>query len=143
MDDAILSSKTMPFIRIGNGEPCVLIHGLSSCKEGWFKQFELANHYDLIIPDLRGHGDNPTLEGITIENMAADVIGLLESLNIVSAHICGYSMGGIVVQEIYRQAPEKCKSLVFACTTPYLFKPLGMYFGEFIKTRSRILSSNM
>ncbi|MGG1674355.1 alpha/beta fold hydrolase [Neobacillus sp. NRS-1170] len=142
MEEQNASKMALPFLRMGNGEPLVLLHGLSECKEGWFKQFEFADQYQLIIPDLRGHGINPTLEGISIENFASDVISLLDLLKIERAHICGFSMGGIVAQEIYRQAPEKCFSLVFACTTPYFFDRLGRIIGKFVKIRSLILSPN-
>jgi 3-oxoadipate enol-lactonase len=138
-----VNNGTMPFLRMGSGEPLVLIHGLSECKEGWNKQFELAEQYELFIPDLRGHGNNHTMNGITIENFARDVIALLDLHNIESAHICGYSLGGIVAQEIYRQAPKRCKSLVFACTTPYFFNQFGRIIGNFAKIRLHILTPNI
>ncbi|WP_045522041.1 alpha/beta fold hydrolase [Neobacillus niacini] len=141
MNEAVVSQIKMPFLRMGSGEPLVLLHGLSECKEGWFKQFELANQYDLIIPDFRGHGSNSTLEGISIKNYASDVLALLDFLNIESAHICGFSMGGVVAQELYLQAPERCKSLVFACTTPYFFDVIGKIVGKLFKARSSILSA--
>lgn len=143
MEEAVIDQMTMPYLRMGCGEPLVLLHGFTESKEGWFKQFELANHYDLIIPDQRGHGHNRTLEGISIENLARDVIELLDLLNIESAHICGFSMGGAVAQEIYRQAPEKCQSLVLACTTFYLFYPLNKIFTTFITARKTILPTNL
>ncbi len=139
MEEAIVSNNPIPFLRMGSGEPLVLLHGFSSCKEAWFKQFKLAKQFDLIIPDLRGHGNNHTLEGISIENFAKDVLSLLNFLNIESAHICGYSMGGIVAQEIYRQAPEKCKSLVFACTTHYFSNDLGGIIRQLYKVQSFIV----
>jgi 3-oxoadipate enol-lactonase len=40
----------MPYLRVGSGEPLVLLHGLGEIKEGWTKQFELANQFELIIP---------------------------------------------------------------------------------------------
>ncbi|MEH7306030.1 alpha/beta fold hydrolase [Neobacillus drentensis] len=141
MNEAVVSLIKMPFLRMGSGEPLVLLHGLSECKEGWFKQFELAKQYDLIIPDFRGHGSNTLLEGISIKNYASDVLGLLDFLNIESAHICGFSMGGVVAQEMYLQAPERCKSLVFACTTPYFFDGIGKIVGKLFKARSSILSA--
>jgi pimeloyl-ACP methyl ester carboxylesterase len=125
----------MPYLRIGNGEPLVLIHGLGEVKEGWARQFELADQYMLIIPDLRGHGENGNLEGITIKNFAKDVLLLLEELNIENAHICGLSMGGIVAQEIYRQAPEKCRSLIFVSTLHYAPNHLITMSICFRKTR--------
>ncbi|MGG1675032.1 alpha/beta fold hydrolase [Neobacillus sp. NRS-1170] len=142
MGEKMISKLSMPYLRMGSGEPLVLIHGFTEWKEGWFKQFELASQYDLIIPDLRGHGTNPTLDGITMENFAGDVIELLNDLGIESAHICGYSMGGAVAQEIYRQAPEKCKSLILACTFFYAPKHLGKIVKEVRNLGSFFLSND-
>lgn len=135
-----MSKISMPYLRMGSGEPLVLIHGFSEWKEGWYKQFELASQYDLIIPDLRGHGNNFTLDGISMKNFANDIILLLDELNIENANICGYSMGGAVAQEIYHQAPEKCKSLILACTFFYSPKHLGKLVKEVRKLESFILS---
>ncbi|MCM2534306.1 alpha/beta fold hydrolase [Neobacillus pocheonensis] len=103
MEETIIKNKIMPYLRMGCGDPLVLIHGLGGIKENWNKQFVLSEHYELIIPDLRGHGENLTLDGITINNFAKDILSLLNELNIQKAHICGLSMGGTVTQEIYRR----------------------------------------
>src|SRR4051794_16937844 len=90
----------------GKKEPLVLIHGLSSKKEAWKKQMKLSKNYRLIIPDLRGHGENEITEDITLDTLSQDIIDLLNKLNIVKAHFCGLSLGGMVVQEILRKKPE-------------------------------------
>jgi hypothetical protein len=74
------SCSTIPFLRLGDGEPLVFIHGLGETKEGWNNQFEFANQYDLIIPDIRGHGENITTEKISIAQFANDIINLLTEL---------------------------------------------------------------
>ncbi|WP_413301081.1 alpha/beta hydrolase [Bacillus sp. 1P10SD] len=130
----------MPYLRIGNGEPLVLIHGLGGAKENWYKQFELSDQFQLIIPDLRGHGKNLSLEGISIINFANDIISLLEELKIEKAHFCGISMGGTVVQEIYRQAPDKCHSLLLVSSFHNAPKQLGKIFLKYRKVRSCLLS---
>ncbi|MCM3728741.1 hypothetical protein M3226_24145 [Neobacillus cucumis] len=43
-------------MHLGKGEPLVLIQGLGDVKEGWSNQFELADQFEWIIPDLHGHG---------------------------------------------------------------------------------------
>lgn len=131
----------IPYLRMGAGEPLVFIHGLGEVKEGWSSQFEFAEKYDLIIPDLRGHGEYLTNEEISIPNFAHDVICLLKGLGLKSAHICGLSMGGMVAQEIYRQAPDMCRSLVLVSTFHYAPKHFGELFLKFrkIKTESRSL----
>lgn len=109
----------MHFIDMGQGEALVLIHGLASKKESWKNQFELSNYYRLIIPDLRGHGESNLFEGISIPQFARDVLSLLDSLEINKAHFCGLSMGGLVVQEIYKQQPFRVKSLTLSNTFSY------------------------
>jgi 3-oxoadipate enol-lactonase len=124
------SKITMPYLTFGTGEPLVLIHGLGEMKESWYQQFELSDQYQLIIPDLRGHGENTILKGISIANFACDITKLLYELNIESAHICGISLGGVVAQEIYKQKPESCKSLILVSTfyyAPPILTPAFIY----------------
>ncbi len=125
----------IPYLRLGAGEPLVFIHGLGEVKEGWANQFEFADQYDLIIPDLRGHGEYESPPGeISIHNFAKDVITLLKGLEIESAHICGLSMGGMVAQEIYRQAPEMCLSLMLVSTFHFAPKRLGKLYLKLRQT---------
>jgi 3-oxoadipate enol-lactonase len=105
---------------LGTGTPIVLLHGLGSTKEAWVPQHELANKYRLVIPDLRGHGETVINENFTIKNFALDIIHLLEHLNIPSAFICGFSFGGIVAQELYKQRPDLVKGLILSNTTSYI-----------------------
>ena len=105
---------------LGSGTPIVLLHGLGSTKEAWVSQHELANKYRLIIPDLRGHGETVINENFTIKNFALDIIQLIEHLNIPSAFICGFSFGGIVAQELYKQRPYIVKGLILSNTTSYI-----------------------
>jgi pimeloyl-ACP methyl ester carboxylesterase len=124
MEKAKVSKSGIPYLHFGCGEPLVLIHGLGEVKEGWQHQYELADQYELIIPDLRGHGECTKIDGISIPNFAADVIGLLKELQIENAHILGLSMGGAVAQEIYRQAPDLCRSLLLVSTFHFFPKKL-------------------
>ncbi|WP_338471144.1 alpha/beta hydrolase [Niallia sp. XMNu-256] len=112
--------KMIVYQDIGKGIPIVFIHGLGSKKEAWEPQHELANHFRLIIPDLRGHGDTALDQDITLKNFALDIIYLLDYLKIPKAFICGLSLGGIIAQEIYWQRPEKVSGLVLANTTSYI-----------------------
>lgn len=104
----------------GTGTPVVFIHGLGSRKEAWIPQHELANQFRLVIPDMRGHGETEINDGITIKNFALDIIKLLEHLEIPSAYICGFSLGGIVAQELYKQRPDLVRGLILSNTTSYI-----------------------
>jgi 3-oxoadipate enol-lactonase len=133
------SYSGIPYLRLGAGEPLVFIHGLGEVKEGWSNQFEFADQFDLIIPDLRGHGEYHSPGEISIQNFAHDVISLLKGLGIENAHICGLSMGGMVAQEIFRQAPEMCRSLMLVSTFHFAPKRLGELFIKYRKARAESL----
>jgi pimeloyl-ACP methyl ester carboxylesterase len=141
MEKAKVSKLGVPYLHFGKGEPLVLIHGLGEVKEGWQDQYELADKYELIIPDLRGHGQCHKSEGITIRNFAADVIGLLIELEIENAHILGLSMGGAVAQEIYRQAPCRCRTLLLISSFHYFPKKLKILLFDPRKEKLERLSS--
>nr|WP_263328270.1 alpha/beta hydrolase [Neobacillus sp. Marseille-Q6967] len=139
MVNVFKSCSGIPYLRLGAGEPLVFIHGLGEIKEGWSNQFEFADQYDLIIPDLRGHGEYDSPGEISIQHFAQDIISLLKGLNIENAHICGLSMGGMVAQEIFRQAPEICRSLMLVSTYHYAPKRLGDLFLKYRKARAESL----
>ncbi|MBM3119459.1 MAG: alpha/beta hydrolase [Chloroflexi bacterium] len=99
---------------IGQGEPVLFIHGLASSSRSWEKQIPLfSQHYRVITFDLRGHGrsDKP-LGPYSIEQFAADAIELLRTLDIKSANLVGFSLGGMVGFQMAVEAPEKVKGLV-------------------------------
>ncbi|MFB3168963.1 alpha/beta hydrolase [Neobacillus sp. 179-C4.2 HS] len=142
MEKSKVSRLGMPYLHLGNGEHLVLIHGLGEVKEGWQAQFELADQYELIIPDLRGHGECTKTEGISVPNFAADVIALLNELKIENAHILGLSMGGAVAQEIYRQAPHLVRSLMLISTFHFFPKTLRKPLLKFKKVRLGIAATD-
>ena len=115
----------IPYLRFGTGEPLVLVHGLGEIKEGWDFQYELGNQFELIIPDLRGHGEYQTTKEISINYFASDIIDLVKELEFESVNILGFSMGGAVAQEIYRQAPTMCRTLILASSFHYFPKSIG------------------
>ena len=110
----------LAYTDVGLGTPLVLIHGLGSRKEAWASQHPLSERYRLITLDLRGHGETELSTDITMENFAKDIIELLDYLEIDRAYICGLSLGGIIAQELHRQAPERILGLILANTTSYI-----------------------
>lgn len=102
---------SLSYQKRGNGPPLLLIHGLGSSSIDWeFQYAELGEHFELIMPDLRGHGQstqaffdmqNPQQ---SISQFAHDVIDLMQHLKIKSCPVLGYSMGGAIAFEIAIQA---------------------------------------
>jgi len=103
----------------GEGPPLVLLMGYRLNSRAWPAGFieGLAQLFTVITLDNRGTGlsDKP-VSGYAIANMARDVCGLLDELEIPQAHVLGYSMGGAIAQELVRQFPERVGRLVLCAT---------------------------
>lgn len=115
----------MPHLKIGTGEPVVLIHGLGSCKEYWHYQHDLSSHYTLLIPDLPGHGSFQEAKRVQVESMASSIWKLIDSYQYQKVHIVGLSLGGLVAQEMYKQRPKGIQTLTLANTVSYVPMVLG------------------
>ena len=85
----------------GTGPALVLQHGITQCVEDWFEcgyVAELRSRYRLILVDARGHGlsdkphDGPSY---ALPSRVADVVTVLDAMDIERAHFWGYSMGGL------------------------------------------------
>ena len=92
----------------------LLLHGLGSCGDDWGLQLRaLTPRYSVLAPDLRGQGKSPMPAGWpTIELLTADVVSLLDRLEIESAHVVGLSLGGAVALQLAADMPERVRSLV-------------------------------
>jgi pimeloyl-ACP methyl ester carboxylesterase len=102
----------------GIGDVIVFIHGQPFNRSMWDDQLqEFSKTNRLIIPDLRGYGESITTDPIVLlDELALDIIYLLNELNIHKAVFVGLSMGGQIALEVYRLAPHLVKGLVLADT---------------------------
>jgi pimeloyl-ACP methyl ester carboxylesterase len=103
----------------GAGRPLVLVMGYRPSSLAWPAAFveALASQFMVITMDNRGTGrSNKPVQGYAIANMARDVCGLLDELEIPRAHLLGYSMGGAIAQEFVRQFPKRVLSLILCAT---------------------------
>ncbi len=84
--------------------------------------------------------NNRELAPYYLKDMAEDAVGLLDHLGIQQAHVCGASMGGMIVQEMAIHFGERVKSLTLIMTTPgdrRLPKPTAKVL---LSTMKRVLS---
>jgi pimeloyl-ACP methyl ester carboxylesterase len=82
----------------GEGKPLMLIHGNGGSIINMGYQIEyFSTKYKVIIPDCRGRGKSEmNTDSLTYDLITADLVALLESLNIDSCNIIGWSDGGII-----------------------------------------------
>jgi pimeloyl-ACP methyl ester carboxylesterase len=105
--------------RAGEGEPMLLIQGMSANMLAWGDEFRprLEPSFDCIAFDNRGMGRSGRAElPFTITDMAADAIGLLDGLEIERAHVVGISMGGAIAQELALANPGRVRTLTLGAT---------------------------
>jgi len=103
---------------IGQGLPVVLLHPFPANREFWKPAASaLTSRYQLIIPDLRAHGDSEAGEGsATMQKHAADVIRVLDNVGLGRVPIAGVSIGGYTMFEMWRQDRERISALMLINT---------------------------
>ena len=114
-----INNIELAYTDTGIGRPIVFIHGYPFNRSLWTEQIpSLSNGYRVIAPDLRGFGDSDasSQDISTMNQLAADVAGLMDHLEIPSATIAGLSMGGYVVLAFYKQFPSRVRALILADT---------------------------
>jgi len=99
----------------GSGEPVVLLHGafmtITNNWNGWIG--ELAKTRKVIAVEMQGHGRTVDIErDFSQENLADDVVALLDHLKIPRADLIGYSMGGGVAMQCAVRHPDKVRKVV-------------------------------
>jgi len=154
----------------GNGPPLVLLHGLLRYLEEWRELGyvdSLKKDFTLILMDMRGHGgsDKPhDPEAYKLKFLVADVIAVMDALNISKTHFLGDSLGGRMAFALAKYAPERFHSFIIGGQSPYarprarirwwlqlLKKGMGAFIEMFEKeagikmtpqTRAKILSND-
>jgi aminoacrylate hydrolase len=102
----------------GQGEPLVFVSGLNGVARYWKPQVGLfAQHFRVITYDQRGTGQSDKLQReFSVDQMAAELIGLLDALNIPRAHLVGMSTGGAIGQTIAIEHPQRLLKLALCST---------------------------
>lgn len=126
------SGVNLAFSDTGIGLPVVLLHPTPLDHDYWRPLTALLPDLRAIAPDLRGHGaselgsslpvggfaqvaDAPVL---TMRQLAIDTLELLDRLSIEQAVFAGCSIGGYVLLDLWRLAPERLRGLAFVCSKP-------------------------
>lgn len=126
------SGAKLAYSDTGSGLPVVFLHPTPLDHDYWRPLTALLPGVRAIAPDLRGHGaselgsllpvggfarvaDAPVL---TMRQLAADTLELLDQLSVKQAVFGGCSIGGYVLLELWRLTPERMRGLAFICSKP-------------------------
>lgn len=101
----------------GNGPPVVLLHGFPELAYSWRHQLPAlaAAGYRAIAPDQRGYGGSdklPNVSDYTMQNLIADVEGMLDAMSLDKALFVGHDWGAMLLWYMALLAPEKMAGLI-------------------------------
>lgn len=116
----------------GTGLPVVFLHPTPLDHAYWLPMIEHLQGVRAIVPDLRGHGASelgrnlpaggfglvPDAPVLTMAQLARDVLALMDHLVVPGAVFAGCSIGGYVLMELWRRAPDRMRGLAIVCSKP-------------------------
>lgn len=115
MPKVLANGINLHYWRVGEGPDVVMLHGLSGNLAVWHLKMVpiLRRAYRVTTYDLRGHGrsDAPPT-GYTTHDMAEDLRGLMDALEIERAHLIGHSLGADIALHLALLYPERADRLV-------------------------------
>lgn len=98
----------------GSGEPVLLVAGLGGAGTYWQPNIRaFSERYHTIVHDHRGTGRSThSMIDYSVQQMADDLVRLMDELNIEKAHLVGHSTGGAIGQIMALDYPDRLKSMV-------------------------------
>lgn len=115
-----------------SARPLLLIHGWGFDGEmNYYKVIpSLAERFRVIVPDHRNHGKSDRIRGpVEVEDLANEIVGMLDQLGYREVDILGYSLGGMAAQVIAHRHPDRVRRLILAGTAAFpvdRYRPAAM-----------------
>ncbi|WP_193043908.1 3-oxoadipate enol-lactonase [Mycolicibacterium baixiangningiae] len=105
-----------------DGPVVVLSNSMGSTRRMWDRQLPaFEERFRVVRYDTRGHGVSPTPQGpYRIDELADDVIALMDRLDIEHAHLVGLSLGGMTAMRLAARNPDRVDRLALLCTATAL-----------------------
>lgn len=135
------------YVEQGQGPAIVLMHGYTGTADRHFIAngmfANLAKDHRVIAIDLRGHGKSgkPVTPSEYGQQMALDVVRLLDHLKIQRAHVLGYSLGAMIAARLATLHPERLISVAYIASLP--LRTTDTYMEKFASASIEELESDM
>ncbi|MBV8552296.1 MAG: alpha/beta hydrolase [Acidobacteriaceae bacterium] len=126
----------------GSGEPLLMLHGFGGSSQDWaVLPAEWRSPFQLVIPDMRGHGRSTSLsKKFRHEDAAADMFALLDHLGITTFKAVGVSGGGNVLLHLATKQPDRIKAMVLVSATSYFpaqARPIMRQYPDSMNAQTR------
>lgn len=109
--DAVINGARIHYKRAGEGLPLIFLHAGIADSRMWEQQLRaFAKHFDVICPDARGFGRSEL--PATRWSPVADVLGLMDHLELKPAHLVGCSFGSMIAVDFALEHPERIAKVV-------------------------------
>src|SRR5712692_11976546 len=140
MPKVVIGDADIYYEEAGQVPALLLVPGLSGLGSFWAHQVaEFKRDFRVIIHDHRGTGRSTHSRiKYSVEQMADDVLRLMDGLGIASAHLVGHSTGGAIGQVIAQDHPDRVQSLVLSATWP----GPDPYFRRLFEARKQTLRAS-
>jgi len=107
------------FRKTGKGKPLIILHGLFGSSDNWLTLAkQLAKNHEVIIPDMRNHGQSPHSDDWEYSFMADDIHHLIDKLQLEKVSLLGHSMGGKTAMLFADMYPELLEKLIIVDIAP-------------------------
>lgn len=108
------------YAALGIGPPLIMVVGYSGTLFHWHGKFvhELARYFKIYLIDNRKIGLSDSNNEISMRGMAKDIVDFIDAMSLNKPYILGWSMGGVVIQELLKHNPDKIKAAILLATVP-------------------------
>ena len=128
----VSNGAQLSYEEVGSGVPVVFLHPTPLDHFYWLPMIGELGGVRAILPDFRGHGKSelgtnlpvggcarvPDAPVLSMGQLAADVLALMDQLALAEAVFAGCSIGGYVMLELWRRAPTRMRGLAVVCSKP-------------------------
>jgi pyruvate dehydrogenase E2 component (dihydrolipoamide acetyltransferase) len=134
-----VAAGTLRFLRQGEGDPVVLLHGFGGDLDNWQLTLPaLADSHTAYALDLPGHGGSTKNVGAGDAEALADAVEqFLDAAQVGRAHLVGHSMGGLVAALVALRSPGRVRSLTLVATAGLGEDISATYIDGFVRAESR------